>query len=113
MTTKATQIICIAFLAMLTLGLFSTQLPALTDTSISSTLVKPTTVNLTGVIKKIAVAGTCYQLVTDDGNKYELMGKFPKIDGTRVQISGVEKTDIVTICQVGQPFQVKTAKLIK
>jgi hypothetical protein len=113
MTTKATKAICIVFLAILTMGLFPAQLPTLANTSISSTHVKPMMVNLTGVIKKIAVEGICYQLVADDGKKYELMGKFPKTDGTRVHISGIEKTDLVTICQVGRPLQVKTAKVIK
>jgi hypothetical protein len=41
------------------------------------------------------------------------MGKFPKIEGTKVQVSGITKTDMVTICQVGQPLQVKTVRVIK
>jgi hypothetical protein len=114
MIIKATKVIWIAFLlVVLTMGPVQVSQTALAETTISSIPVKSTTVNLTGVIKKIAVEGTCYQLVADDGQKYELIGKFPKIDGTRVQISGIEKTDLVTICQVGRPLQVKTAKIIK
>jgi hypothetical protein len=87
--------------------------PALANPNTSPTAVKPITVNLTGTIRKLAVEGTCYQLAADNGKKYELMGKFPKIDGTRVQVTGVPKTDMVTICQVGQPLQVKTVRIIK
>jgi hypothetical protein len=114
MTTKVTKIICIVFLcATLAIGILPARLLAVTNTSTNSAQVKPATVNLTGIIKKIAVEGTCYQLVADDGQKYELMGKFPKTDGTRVQISGVVKIDMATICQVGKPLQVKAARVVK
>ncbi|WP_310485398.1 hypothetical protein [Chamaesiphon sp. VAR_48_metabat_403] len=82
------------------------------DTAAPATA-KPATLTLTGTIRKLAVEGTCYQLAADNGQKYELMGKFPKIDGTKVRVSGVVKTDMVTICQVGQPLQVKTVRVIK
>ena len=75
--------------------------------------IKSAVVNLTGTIRKLTIEGTCYQLATDDGKKYELMGKFPKIEGTRVQIRGVIATDTVTICQVGQPVQVRSVRVIK
>ena len=74
---------------------------------------KSAVVNLTGTIRKLAIEGTCYQLATDDGKKYELMGKFPKIEGTRVQIRGVILPDTVTICQVGQPVKVRSVRVIK
>lgn len=82
------------------------------DTAVPATA-KPVTLNLTGTIRKLALTGTCYQLDGDNGQKYELMGKFPKIDGTKVRVSGVVKTDMMTICQVGQPLQVKTVRTIK
>ena len=88
-------------------------LPALANPNPNIVKVKSTIVNLTGTIHKLVIENTCYQLATDDGKKYELMGKFPKIDGTRVRVSGVPKTDMVTICQVGQPLQVKTVRVIK
>ncbi len=75
--------------------------------------VKSAIVNLTGTIHKLAIEGTCYQLATDDGKKYELMGKFPKIEGTRVQVRGIIATDTVTICQVGQLVKVKSVRVIK
>lgn len=87
--------------------------PALANTTTSPTQVKAQTVNLTGTIRKLAVEGTCYQLATDNGQKYELMGKFPKTDGTRVQVRGTIATDVATICQVGQPLQVQTVRVIK
>ena len=113
MPAKVTKIWISVLGAIWAMGLFVPLLPALADTATSSTKVKSATINLTGTIKKIAVEGTCYQLAADDGKKYELMGNFPKIDGTRVRVSGVPKTDMVTICQVGQPLQVKTVRVIK
>jgi hypothetical protein len=113
MTVKVAKI-CVSILgAIFAIAVLLPLLPASANTSTDTTQVKSTTVNLTGTIKKLAVEGTCYQLAADNGKKYELMGKFPKIDGTRVRISGVPKTDMVTICQVGQPLQVKTVKVIK
>ncbi len=98
---------------ILAMGICFPVIPALANPNISPTKVKPVTINLTGTIHKIAVEGTCYQLAADNGKKYELMGKFPKIDGTRVNISGVLSTDVVTICQVGQPIRVNTVRVIK
>jgi hypothetical protein len=113
MTARVTKICVLVLGAILALGLSIPLVPALATTTTGSTKVKPATVDLTGTIKKLAVEGTCYQLAADNGQKYELMGKFPKIDGTRVRVSGVPKSDMVTICQVGQPLQVKTVKVIK
>jgi hypothetical protein len=113
MPAKVTKIWISVLGAIWAMGLFIPLLPALADTATSSTKVKPATVNLTGTIRKLAVEGTCYQLDGDNGQKYELMGKFPKIDGTKVRVSGIVKTDMVTICQVGQPLQVKTVRTIK
>jgi hypothetical protein len=113
MQAKVTKIWISVLGIIWSMGLLVPLLPALADTATSSTKVKSATVNLTGTIKIIAVEGTCYQLAGDDGKKYELMGKFPKIDGTKVRVSGVVKTDMATICQVGQPLQVKTVRVIK
>jgi hypothetical protein len=113
MTAKITKI-CVSVLgAIWAMGLLVPLSPALANMASGSTKVKSATLDLTGTIKKLAVEGTCYQLAADNGQKYELMGKFPKIDGTRVRVSGVPKSDMVTICQVGQPLQVKTVKVIK
>jgi hypothetical protein len=88
-------------------------LPTLADSSSSTVKVKSAIVSLTGTIHKLAIEGTCYQLATDNGKKYELMGKFPKIEGTRVQVRGAVMTDTVTICQVGQLIKVKSVRVIK
>jgi hypothetical protein len=95
------------------IGIFISAVPVLANTNSNLTQVKPAIVSLTGTIRKLAVEGTCYQLATDDGKNYELMGKFPKRDGTKVQVSGVVETDVVTICQVGKPFKVKSVRVIK
>ena len=70
-------------------------------------------VTITGTIHKIAVEGTCYQLATSDGKKYELLGKFPELDGLKAEITGTISADIMTLCQVGQPIQVKSLRTIK
>ena len=114
MTAKVTKIWISVLGAIWALGILLPLVPTLADTATDSTKqLKSQTVSLTGTIRKLAVEGTCYQLAADNGKKYELMGKFPKIDGTRVQVSGIPKSDLVTICQVGQPLQVKTVKVIK
>ena len=99
--------------AILAIGIFWPTLPSLADSNAQTVKVKSAIVSLTGTIRKLAVEGTCYQLAADDGKKYELMGKFPKIEGTKVQVRGIIATDTVTICQVGQPVQVKSVRVIK
>lgn len=75
--------------------------------------VKSPTTTVQGVIKLVRVEGGCYQLIAADGSKYELIGKFPKQNGLRVQVRGVLKPDMMTICQVGKPFQVLKVKVLK
>jgi hypothetical protein len=113
MMNKVSKIYILVISAIFAIGAFLPSIPALANTTTSPAQVKPQTVNLTGTIRKLAVEGTCYQLAADDGKKYELMGKFPKIDGTKVRVSGVIATDVATICQVGQPLKVKTVRVIK
>jgi hypothetical protein len=109
-TVKIYKIIISAILAI---GMFWPILPTLADSNSKPVKSKSEIVSLTGTIRKLAVEGTCYQLASDDGKKYELMGKFPKIEGTRVQVRGIIATDTATICQVGQPVQVKSVRVIK
>jgi hypothetical protein len=109
-TVKIYKIIISAILAI---GIFWPTLSSLADSNAQTVKVKSAIVSLTGTIRKLAIEGTCYQLASDDGKKYELMGKFPKIEGKRVQVSGIIAADTVTICQVGQPVQVKSVRVIK
>jgi hypothetical protein len=95
------------------LGLSIPSLPTLANPPNSTTQIKSEIVNLTGTIHKLALEGTCYQLATANGKKYELIGKFPKQDGVKVNVRGVLATDISTICQVGAPFQVKSYQIVK
>jgi hypothetical protein len=97
----------------LMMGLCSPMLPTLAMPNHSTTQIEPAIVTISGTIRKIEIEGTCYQLATDNGKKYELMGKFPKRDGMKVQVRGIIATDISTICQVGQPFQVKSYRTIR
>jgi hypothetical protein len=113
MTINKTKIYIFIIGLILAIGILYPNFSVLANSNASPTQTKAATVRVTGTIKKLAVEGTCYQLVADDGKKYELMGKFPKIDGAKVQVSGIAKSDMVTICQVGQPLQVKTVRVIK
>jgi hypothetical protein len=99
--------------AVLAIGLFLPSFPTLASAELRGEQVKPQVINVTGTIRKLAVEGTCYQLAADGGKNYELMGKFPKIDGTRVKVRGVIATDMMTICQVGQPLQIKSIQKIR
>jgi hypothetical protein len=108
---KKAKIYTAVISVILTIGLLLQMLPTLANPNLVK--VKSAIVSLTGTIHKLAIEGTCYQLATDDGKKYELMGKFPKIEGTRVQVRGIIATDAVTICQVGQPVKVKSVRVIK
>ena len=110
---KTARIYTIVISTILAIGVFWQISPSLADSNSQIVKVKSEIVSLTGTIRKLAVEGTCYQLAADDGKKYELMGKFPKIDGTRVQVRGIIATDTVTICQVGQPVQVKSVRVVK
>ncbi|MFM2305330.1 MAG: hypothetical protein RLZZ135_2744 [Cyanobacteriota bacterium] len=113
MITSKTNIYIAIATIICSIGIFISSIPALANTNSNPDRDKPAIVNLTGTIRKLAVEGTCYQLATDDGKNYELMGKFPKRDGAKVQVSGTISTDIVTICQVGKPFKVKSVRVIK
>jgi hypothetical protein len=110
---KIVRIYIIVTSAILAICFFWPTFPTLANPNPSTVIVKSDIVNLTGTIHKLVIEGTCYQLATDDGKKYELMGKFPKIEGTRVQVRGVIATDAVTICQVGQLVKVKSVRVIK
>jgi hypothetical protein len=104
----------VALISMiLAAGMFLPISPTLAHPKNSGAVAKPTIVNLAGTVRVLAVEGTCYQFVGDNGKKYELMGKFPKVDGTRLQVRGVLATDTATICQVGQLIKVKGTRVIK
>jgi hypothetical protein len=113
MIAKTAKISICVLGAIFALSVLFPLVPTLANTNTDSAAVRSETVNLIGTIRKLAVEGTCYQLAADNGQKYELMGKFPKIDGARVQVSGVIATDVMTICQVGQPFKVKSVRVIR
>jgi maltose-binding protein MalE len=108
MLTKMTKTWIAIVGIILAIGLLMPSIPPLANTT-----VQPTTVTLTGTIRKLAVEGTCYQFTANDGKNYELLGKFPKRNGVKVQVRGEIATDVATICQVGQPFKVKSVRVVK
>jgi hypothetical protein len=67
---------------------------------------------VSGTIRRIGVAGSCYQLIASDGSKYELMGEFPQQDGLKVKVNGVLRSDVMTICQVGKLLQVSKVRVL-
>lgn len=99
---------------ILAIGILIQSCSVLADNqTLPTTQVKSNNISLTGTIRKIAVEGTCYQFTATDGKNYELLGKFPKRDGVKVQVSGSVATDVATICQVGQPFKIKSIRVFK
>jgi hypothetical protein len=113
MIARATKFYIAVIGIILTVGLCLPMLPTIANSTYSSTEINPVIVTISGTIHKLEIEGTCYQLATDSGKKYELIGKFPKRDGMKVQVRGIVQTDAVTICQVGQPFKVKSYRTIK
>ena len=99
---------------ILAIGILIQSCSALATTQTTATTpVKSDNISLTGTIRKLAISGTCYQFTATDGKNYELLGKFPKSDGVKVQVSGSVATDVATICQVGQPFKIKSIRVLK
>jgi hypothetical protein len=98
---------------VLAIGLFSPTGSTFANTNSSADRVNSALVTLMGTIRKIEVEGICYQLAASDGKNYELMGKFPKRNGLKVQVRGSIEQDVATICQVGQPFKVKSVRVVK
>jgi hypothetical protein len=97
-----------------TVAIVSTLL-ALTTGILPAMAVTPTTkasssIEIVGKIEKVGVEGGCYRLVTTQGKNYELIGKYPKIEGAKLKVRGKVATDTATICQVGQPFKVESVK---
>ena len=112
MNNQAIRIQIVFVGILLSIGLILPIFPALANMN-SPSQIKPTVVSLTGTIHKRVVEKACYQLTAENGQNYELIGKFPKRDGVKVKVSGIIATDIVTICQVGQPFKVKSIQVLK
>lgn len=73
---------------------------------------KQSSFKVVGILRYLPVEGGCYQIETDSGQTFEPLGNFPKQDGVRVEVHGQLVKDVATICQVGQPLQVKSIKII-
>jgi hypothetical protein len=113
MIAKAAKFYIAVIGTILIVGLCLPMLPTIANSTYPIAETQPAIVTISGTIHKLEIEGTCYQLSTDNGKKYELMGKFPKRDGMKVQVRGIIQTDVSTICQVGQPFNVKSYRTIK
>jgi hypothetical protein len=62
--------------------------------------------SLTGLVTSGVEAG-CRVLQTDQGT-FVLVGTVPVADGTRVTVQGVRRDDLMTTCQQGPAFEVRT-----
>jgi hypothetical protein len=113
MIAKANKFYIAVVGTILMVGLCLPMLPTIANSTYPIDEIKPAIVTISGTIRKIEIEGTCYQLATDNGKKYELIGNFPKRDGLKVQVRGIVTKDMATICQVGQPFKVKSYRTIK
>lgn len=70
-------------------------------------------IDVSGTIRFVNVEGGCYRLETLGRGNFELLGQFPRRDGLQVQVRGKLLQDTATICQVGQPLQVESVKVIQ
>jgi hypothetical protein len=70
-------------------------------------------VTLRGVVTDGVEAG-CVVLNAEDGKQYLLLGGDPAvvIEGGRVEVTGFLQPDLMTYCQQGVPFSVRTAHRI-
>ncbi len=70
--------------------------------------------SFTGTMHRLEIEGGCWQFVTDDGHKFEPVGGPADLyrDGQRAVITGVVRSDILSICQVGSILRVITARLL-
>lgn len=81
-----------------------------------SSSAKPPTgseVTLTGVVSFVGVEGGCWGLKVG-GKTYELMGGDRSVltDGARVEVRGIVRSDMATICQIGTPLEVLSARAV-
>lgn len=68
---------------------------------------------VTGTVFRSEVEGGCTGLRADDGKVYELLnsgGGSTIAAGARVRVTGLVRTDMATICQIGTPFEVLSAE---
>lgn len=70
-------------------------------------------IDVAGTIRFVDVEGGCYQLQASNGRTFELLGQFPRQDGLQVQVRGKLLKDTATTCQVGQPLQVESVRVIQ
>lgn len=73
---------------------------------------KRSSITVVGVLRYLPIEGGCYQIETAAGQKFEPLGDFPKQDGATLRVRGQLLTDVVTICQVGQPLQVESVQVV-
>jgi hypothetical protein len=66
-----------------------------------------------GIVVDGVEAG-CVLLDAEDGQDYLLVGGDPAVlvAGGRVEVSGLPQPDLMTICQQGIPFSVRSARRI-
>lgn len=81
--------------------------------NVARPLEKRSSITVVGVLRYLPLEGGCYQIETATGQKFEPLGNFPKQNGTTLRVRGQLLTDVVTICQVGQPLQVESVQVLQ
>jgi hypothetical protein len=69
-------------------------------------------ITLQGTLEKVNVSVGCFRLKTTNGESYQLIGRYPKRHGIRLEVSGRFADDVVGTCQIGRIFAVRSARTI-
>ena len=78
-----------------------------------SSITEPDLVQLEATVEFVSVEGGCWRLVTDEGVGYEpvnLPESF-RSDGLRVDVTLRPRTDLGSICQVGQIVDIERIRV--
>ena len=69
---------------------------------------------LRGTIRKSDLEGGVYQLVTDDGESYEVEGLDPllKQEGARVEVDGSVDKNVLSFTMTGPRLKVRSVKAV-
>jgi hypothetical protein len=69
-------------------------------------------ITLQGTLEKVNVSVGCFRLKTTNGESYQLIGRYPKRHGIHLEVSGKFADDVVSTCQIGRIFAVRSARTI-
>ncbi|MFQ5529233.1 MAG: hypothetical protein ACE5FP_02700 [Gemmatimonadota bacterium] len=78
-----------------------------------SSVAEPDPIEVAATVQFVAVEGGCWSLVTDNGTRYEPVNLDPSFqsDGLKVDVTLRPRTDLASICQVGEIVEVESIRL--